>query len=72
MPEDKPWYLSKTEWSAIIVFVTVIAYTTGYITADMALRIGAAAAALGLHGVRDAIGKLIGKKEELIEKLEQK
>jgi len=61
MPRDKPWYLSKTEWSAIIVFVTVISYTTGYITPATAMKIGAAAGALGLHGVRQAIGKLIGK-----------
>lgn len=61
MPKDKPWYKSRTEWSAIIVFAVVTLYTLGYITPDTAIKIGTAAGALGIHGVRKAIGEIINK-----------
>ncbi len=62
MPADKPWYKSRTEWSAAIIFATVTLYTLGYITPATAVKIGVAASAFGLHGVRKAIGNLINNK----------
>lgn len=61
MPKDKPWYKSRTEWSAIILILTVALYTLGYITPEFAVKIGTAAGAFGLHGVRKAIGEIINK-----------
>ncbi len=61
MPKDKKWYKSKTIWTSILLVIVVAAWETGYISPMYLDKIFAVLGALGLYGVRDAIGKIIDR-----------
>lgn len=69
--EDKPWYQSKTMWSAILFVVIAVlkAYDAKLKAAGIIVpyeELAMALASLGLWGLRDAQGKVIvsgGKKK---------
>ena len=54
MIQDKAWYKSKTMWTAIVICVSSIAGEFGYQVPESVYGV---LAALGLYGVRDAVGK---------------
>lgn len=66
---DKPWYESKTIWSAIIILITGILQAAGVSFVEnpetmqvIYVTIYHVSAALGLYGVRDAVGdKIVNK-----------
>ena len=51
---DKAWYKSKTIWTAVVVCAASIAGEFGIEIPESVFGI---LAALGLYGVRDAVGK---------------
>ena len=51
---DKAWYKSKTIWTAVVVCAASIAGEFGIEVPESVYGI---LAALGLYGVRDAVGK---------------
>ena len=51
---DKAWWKSKTIWTAVVVCVVSVAGEFGIEVPDSVFGI---LAALGLYGVRDAVGK---------------
>jgi hypothetical protein len=51
---DKQWYKSKTIWTAVVVCVASIAGEFGI---EIPQSVYGVLAALGLYGVRDAVGK---------------
>ena len=51
---DKAWYKSKTIWTAVIVCVASI---VGEFGIEIPQSVYGVLAALGLYGVRDAVGK---------------
>ena len=54
MIQDKAWYKSKTIWTAIVVCITSIAGEFGF---EVPQSVFGVLGALGLYGVRDAVGK---------------
>ena len=52
--QKKEWYKSKTIWTAIVVCVVSVAGEFGVVIPDSVFGV---LAALGLYGVRDAVGK---------------
>ena len=54
MIQDKSWYKSKTIWTALAVFVCSVAPELGIEIPESAFGV---LGALGLYGVRDAVGK---------------
>ena len=54
MIQDKQWWKSKTIWTAIVVCVTSIAGEFGF---EVRQSVYGVLGALGLYGVRDAVGK---------------
>lgn len=67
---DKKWYQSKTVWSAILIALTAILQSVGLDFVGNPETMEAIysvmyplAGAFGLYGLRDAIGKKIGKEE---------
>ena len=54
MIKDKAWYTSKTIWTAVAVCVASIAGEFGIVIPESVFGV---LAALGLYGVRDAVGK---------------
>ena len=51
---DKAWYKSKTIWTAVVVCAASIA---GEVGIEIPESVFGVLAALGLYGVRDAVGK---------------
>ena len=51
---DKAWYKSKTIWTAVVVCAASIAGEFGIEVPESVFGV---LAALGLYGVRDAVGK---------------
>ena len=51
---DKSWYKSKTIWTAVVVCAASIAGEFGI---EIPESVFGVLAALGLYGVRDAVGK---------------
>ena len=51
---DKAWYKSKTIWTAVVVCAASIAGEFGI---EIPQSVYGVLAALGLYGVRDAVGK---------------
>ena len=51
---DKAWYKSKTIWTAVVVCAASIA---GEFGVEVPESVYGVLAALGLYGVRDAVGK---------------
>jgi|TARA_B100000953_G_scaffold266543_1_gene234757 uncharacterized membrane protein len=51
---DKAWYKSKTIWTAVVVCAASIAGEFGI---EIPESVFGVLAALGLYGVRDAVGK---------------
>lgn len=67
---DKPKLLSKTVWGAILIVITAILEAVGvsFVTNPETMQIiysvmYSVAGALGLYGLRDAVGKLINQKQ---------
>ena len=54
MIQDKQWWKSKTIWTAVAVCVSSIA---GEFGVEIPESVFGVLAALGLYGVRDAVGK---------------
>jgi hypothetical protein len=54
MIQDKQWWKSKTIWTAIAVCVASVAGEFGIVIPESAFGV---LGALGLYGVRDAVGK---------------
>ena len=54
MIQDKQWWKSKTMWTAIVVCISSIA---GEFGVEVPESVFGVLAALGLYGVRDAVGK---------------
>ena len=54
MIQDKQWWKSKTIWTAIVVCITSIA---GEFGVEVPQSVFGVLGALGLYGVRDAVGK---------------
>lgn len=54
MIQDKSWYKSKTIWTALAVFICSVAPEFGVVIPDSVFGV---LGALGLYGVRDAVGK---------------
>ena len=54
MIQDKQWWKSKTIWTSIVVCVASVAGEFGYVVPESVYGV---LAALGLNGVRDAVGK---------------
>tara|TARA_B100002019_G_C20846835_1_gene392646 strand:- start:278 stop:448 length:171 start_codon:yes stop_codon:yes gene_type:complete len=54
MIKDKAWYTSKTIWTSIVVCAVSIAGEFGIVIPESVFGV---LAALGLYGVRDAVGK---------------
>ena len=52
--QDKQWWKSKTMWTAIVVCISSIA---GEFGVEVPESVFGVLAALGLYGVRDAVGK---------------
>ena len=54
MIQDKSWYKSKTIWTALAVCAVSVAGEFGIVIPESVFGI---LGALGLYGVRDAVGK---------------
>mgnify|MGYP001174503762 FL=1 len=54
MIKDKAWYTSKTIWTALAVCAVSIAGEFGIVIPESVFGV---LGALGLYGVRDAVGK---------------
>ena len=54
MIQDKKWWKSKTIWTAIVVCITSVAGEFGF---EVPQSVFGVLGALGLYGVRDAVGK---------------